>query len=56
MNLKREILVVEQKLARREELAAKFTSEPTATHIREMEAELSAELRRLKTRERQVPS
>ena len=46
------MLAVEQKLALCNELSAKFTSEPTATRIRELKSELSAELGRLKTLER----
>ena len=43
------MLAVEQKLARCKDLAVKFTSEPTASHLRELKAELTAELWRLKT-------
>jgi tagatose-1,6-bisphosphate aldolase len=49
---RKQMLAVEQRLALCNELAAKFTSEPTATHIRELKSELSAELRRLKMLER----
>jgi hypothetical protein len=47
MDRKRDKLAVEDKLARCRELAKEFKSEPAATHLREMEAELPAQLRAL---------
>ena len=44
----REEVAIHEKLARFRQLAREFISEPTATHLRELEAELLAQLRRLK--------
>lgn len=50
MDREREKLAIDMKLARCRALAKQFMSEPTATHIREMEAELKAQLRELETK------
>jgi uncharacterized membrane protein YccC len=47
MDREREELAVHEKLARCRQLAKQYVSEPTATHLRELEAELLAQLRRL---------
>jgi hypothetical protein len=39
---------IHEKLARCGQLAREFIGEPTATHLRELEAELRAQLRRVK--------
>jgi hypothetical protein len=48
MARERDELAIHEKLARCRQLAREFISEPTATHLRELEAELLAQLRRLK--------
>jgi hypothetical protein len=47
MDREREELAIHEKLARCKQLAKEYGSEPTATHLRELEAELLAQLRRL---------
>jgi hypothetical protein len=47
MDREREELAIREKLARCRQLAKEYGSEPTATHLRELEAELLAQLRRL---------
>jgi uncharacterized protein YciW len=41
---------INERLARCRQLAKQYVDEPTATHIRELEAELAAQLRRLEAR------
>jgi len=50
MDQEQEKSAVEQRLARCRQLSKEYVSEPTATHLRELEAELIAQLRRLKER------
>ena len=47
MDREREKLAINEKLARCKQLAKEDFSEPTAVHLRELEAELLAQLRRL---------
>jgi hypothetical protein len=47
MDCDREKREIEEKLARCSQLAKEYVREPTATHIRELEAELLTQLRRL---------
>jgi hypothetical protein len=47
MDRDREKQEIEEKLARCSQLAKEYVREPTATHIRELEADLLAQLRRL---------
>jgi hypothetical protein len=47
MDRDREKQEIEEKLARCSQLAKEYGREPTATHIRELEADLLAQLRRL---------
>jgi hypothetical protein len=47
MDREREKLAIHEKLARCKQLAKEYVNEPTAAHLRELEAELLAELRRL---------
>ena len=48
MAREREEVAIHEKLARCRQLAKEFPSEPTAARLRELEAELLAQLRRLK--------
>jgi|UPI000487C964 hypothetical protein len=45
MELDREKMVIERKLARCRQLAEQFADGPTANHIRELQAELQESLR-----------
>jgi hypothetical protein len=47
MDHEREKVAVSEKLARCRQLAKEYCHEPTAAHLRELEAELLAQLRRL---------
>jgi hypothetical protein len=47
MDREREKWAIDEKLARCRQLAKQYVSEPTATHLRELEAELLARLLRL---------
>src|SRR5262245_33752459 len=47
MDREREEWAIHEKLARCRQLAKQYISEPTATHLRELEAELLVRLRRL---------
>lgn len=47
MDREREKLAIDERLARCRQLAKEYVSEPTATHLRELEAELLAQRRRL---------
>jgi hypothetical protein len=47
MDREREKMAINEKLTRCRQLAKEYFSEPTAAHLRELEAELLAQLRRL---------
>ena len=47
MDQEREKVAINEKLARCRQLAKEYCREPTAAHLRELEAELLAQLRRL---------
>ena len=47
MDREQEQLAIHEKLARCRQLAKEYVSEPTATHLRDFEAELLEQLRRL---------